>query len=125
MSSLVLTLITAVTFYNRQLKPLKIIRQGHRETHELVYPGNFFNWLSSIFPSFGHANLPTISPKRFVSCVNEPARRSGLAWDATWRMKQPRLFASSKLAELRSPPVRSPRLTPEKEFVVPVLLWNC
>jgi hypothetical protein len=89
-----------------------------------VYPGNFFNWLSSIFPSFGHANLPTRSPKRFVSCVNEPRRRSGLACDATWRMKQPRLFASSRLAELRRPPVRSPRLTPEKEFVVPVLLWK-
>lgn len=61
-----------------------------------------------------------------MSCVNGARRRrSGLACDATSRMKQPRLFPSSKLAELRRPPVRSPMLTPEKESVVPVLLQDC
>jgi hypothetical protein len=95
-----------------------------KQTYELVYPGNCFNRPSSILCSFGHPSWLTRSPKRLVSCVNEAARRSGLAWDATWRMKHPKLFFSSKLAELKTPPVRSPTLTPEKELVVPVLLWN-
>jgi hypothetical protein len=59
-----------------------------------------------------------------VSPVKVARRGSGLAWAASWKIKQPRLFFSSRLAELSSPPVRSPKSTPEKEFGVPVLLQN-
>jgi hypothetical protein len=57
-----------------------------------------------------------------VSCVNGARRISGLAWAANWKAKQAALLPSSRLSELRSPPVRLLTSTPEKEFVVPVLL---